>query len=122
MLLLINGTTIKKDKEKDKDKDKKKKEKEKEKDKDKDKDKKDKEKKDKDEASESQEWKLSISKTLDNYTHVYEKIANKFKDIDNYILRDADSRKDFIEKVEETVKDLPEEAQKIFDTFLNSID
>ncbi|MHA1916334.1 MAG: hypothetical protein ACW986_07610 [Promethearchaeota archaeon] len=119
----------KKDKEKDKekkDKDKKDKDKDKDKkdkDKEKDKDKKDKEKdKEKEKSSESQEWKLSISKTLDNYTHIYEKIANKFKDIDNYILRDANSRKDFIEKVEENVKDLPEEAQKIFEKFLKSLD
>ncbi len=111
----------KKDKDKDKkDKDKKDKDKDKkDKDKDKDKDKKD---KDKSKISESQEWKLLISKQLDNYTHAYEKITNKFRDIDNYILKEANSKKDFIEKVRKTVDELPEPSQQIFLTFLKSIE
>ena len=112
----------KKDKDKDKDKkDKDKKDKDK-KDKDKDKDKKDKGKKDKDKTSESQEWKLSVSKHLDNYTHAYEKITNKFRDLDNYILKDSKSKEDFIEKVKKAVEELPEPSQQIFLTFLKSID
>ena len=73
-------------KEKDKDKDKKDKDKEKE-------------KKDKDKIHVDQEWKLSISKNLDALTHAYEKITNKFRDIDNYVLKDAKSMEEFIEKV-----------------------
>ena len=96
--------------------------KEKEKDK-KDKDKKDKDKdKDKDKSSESQEWKLSVSKHLDNYTHAYEKITNKFRDIDNYVLKDSKSKDDFIEKVKKTIEELPEPSQQIFLAFLKSID
>ncbi|KKM64920.1 hypothetical protein LCGC14_1496520 [marine sediment metagenome] len=110
----------KKDKDKkDKDKDKKDKDKDK---KDKDKDKKDKDKKEKDKDSKSQEWKLSISKTLDNYTHAYEKITNKFRDIDNYILKDANSKQEFIEKVKKTIEELPEPSQQIFLTFLKSFE
>lgn len=117
----------KKDKEKkEKDEEKEKKEKkEKEKEKEKDKDKKDKDKKDKDKKDkypESQEWKLSISKALDNYTHAYEKVTNKFKDIDNYILKDAKSKEEFIEKVKKTIEDLPELSQQIFLTFLKSME
>jgi hypothetical protein len=110
----------KKDKDK-KDKDKKDKEKDKDKDK-KDKDKKDKDNKDKEKYSGSQEWKLTVSKHLDNYTHAYEKITNKFRDIDNYILKDAKSKEDFIEKVEKTVEELPESSQQIFLAFLKNLD
>ncbi|KKN47666.1 hypothetical protein LCGC14_0660550 [marine sediment metagenome] len=112
----------KKDKDKkDKDKDKEKKDKDK-KDKDKDKEKKDKDKKEKDKSDKDQEWKLSISKTLDNYTHAYEKITNKFRDIDNYILRDADSIDDFIDKVKKTIEDLPESSQAVFHNFVSSLE
>ena len=106
---------------KEKDKDKKDKDKDK---KDKDKDKKDKDKKDKDKEkySESQEWKLSVSKHLDNYTHAYEKITNKFRDLDNYILKDSKSKDDFIEKVKKTIEELPEPSQQIFVAFLKSIE
>jgi len=117
----------KKDKDKkDKDKDKEKKDKDKKykdkKDKDKDKEKKDKDKKDKDKHDKDQEWKLSISKTLDNYTHAYEKITNKFRDIDNYILKDADSKENFIEKVNKTIEDLPESSQAVFHNFVKSLE
>lgn len=123
----------KKDKEKDKDKknkdkdkkDKDKKDKDKDKkDKDKDKNKKDKDKKDKDKKkySESQEWKLSVSKYLDNYTHAYEKITNKFRDIDNYILKESKSKDDFIEKIKNTIEELPESSQQIFLAFLKTLD
>ena len=104
-------------KEKEKDKDKKDKDKDKDK-KDKDKDK---DKKDKDKSSGDQEWKLSISKLLDNYTHAYEKITNKFRDFDDYILKGASSKQDFIEKVKKALEDLPEQSQQIFHTFLKSI-
>ena len=118
-----------KEKEKDKDKDKKekdKKDKEKEKDKDKEKkDKKEKEKekeeKEKSKVSVDQEWKLAVSKNLDSITHAYEKITNKFRDIDNYILKDAKSKDDFIEKVKKNIEDLPEASQQIFLSFLQSI-
>lgn len=115
----------KKDKEKEKDKDKKDKDK---KDKDKDKDKKEKDKKDKekdkdkkDKISIDQEWKLSISKDLDSLTHAYEKITNKFRDIDNYILKEAKSREDFVEKVNKYVEALPDASKQIFIAFLDSI-
>jgi len=114
-----------KEKEKEKEKEKKDK-KEKEKEKDKDKDKKDKEKKDKDKEKDKvtadQEWKLSISKNLDSIIHAYDKITNKFRDIDNYILKDANSKNEFIEKVKKNIEDLPEASQQIFLTFLNSIE
>ena len=117
-----------KEKEKEKEKEKKDK-KEKEKEKDKDKDKKDKEKKDKDKEKKEkdkvtpdQEWKLSISKNLDSIIHAYDKITNKFRDIDNYILKDANSKEEFIEKVKKNIEDLPETSQQIFLTFLNSIE
>ena len=117
-----------KEKEKEKEKEKKDK-KEKEKEKDKDKDKKDKEKKDKDKEKKEkdkitpdQEWKLSISKNLDSIIHAYDKITNKFRDIDNYILKDANSKNEFIEKVKKNIEDLPEASQQIFLTFLNSIE
>jgi len=125
-----------KEKEKDKDKkDKEKKDKEKEKEKkekkEKDKDKEDKDKKDKDKEKDKkekykvavdQEWKLSISKNLDAITHAYEKLTNKFRDIDNYILKDANSKEEFIEKVKKNIEDLPDASQQIFLTFLNSIE
>jgi len=116
-----------KEKEKDKDKDKDKDKKDKDK-KDKDKDKKDKDKKDKDKDKDKkdkitvdQEWKLSISKDLDSLTHAYEKITNKFRDIDNYILKEAMSKEDFMEKVNKYVEDLPDASKQIFITFLDSI-
>ena len=116
----------KKDKDKDKEKKEKKEKEEKEKDKDKkDKDKKDKdkekEKKDKDKIPVDQEWKLSISKNLDTLTHAYEKISNKFKDIDNYVLKDAKSEEEFIEKVKKYVEDFPDASKQIFLAFLESI-
>ncbi|MFW9951403.1 MAG: hypothetical protein ACFFKA_14910 [Candidatus Thorarchaeota archaeon] len=132
------GKEKEKDKEKEKEKEKGDKDKEKEKDKkDKDKDKekeKEKEKKEKKEKekekkekekykiSEDQEWKLSISKNLDSVTHTYEKITNKLRDIDNYILRDAKSKEDFVEKVKKTIEDLPETSQQIFLNFLQTIE
>ena len=94
-------------KEKDKDK----------KDKDKEKDKKEKYK-----VAADQEWKLLISKNLDAITHAYEKITNKFRDIDNYILKDMNSKEEFIEKVKKNIEDLPDASQQIFLTFLNSIE
>jgi len=121
----------KKDKDKDKEKKEKKEKEEKEKDKDKkDKNKKDKDKKDKDKEKEKkdkdkihvdQEWKLSISKNLDALTHAYEKITNKFRDIDNYVLKDAKSKEEFIEKVKKYVEDLPDASKQIFLAFLESI-
>ncbi|MFX1385296.1 MAG: hypothetical protein ACFFBP_23010 [Promethearchaeota archaeon] len=116
-----------KDKEKDK-KDKKDKEKEKEKekkdkkDKDKEKDKKDKKEKEKDKDIKDQEWKLSVSKNLDSIIHAYEKITNKFRDIDNYILKDARSKEDLIEKIKKAIEDLPETNQEIFNSFIKSIE
>ncbi|MFX1396045.1 MAG: hypothetical protein ACFFAS_03265, partial [Promethearchaeota archaeon] len=105
------------------DKDKKDKDK---KDKDKkDKDKKDKDKKDKDkEKKESQlgaEWKINVSKNLDNIIIAYEKIVNIFNDIDNYLLKEVNSKEEFEEKVRGLIKDLPEATQEIFTTFLKSL-
>lgn len=94
-------------KEKDKDK----------KDKDKEKDKKEKYK-----VAADQDWKLTISKNLDAITHAYEKITNKFRDIDNYILKDTNPKEEFIEKVKKNIEDLPDASQQIFLTFLNSIE
>ncbi|MFX1366534.1 MAG: hypothetical protein ACFFCE_15430, partial [Promethearchaeota archaeon] len=107
-------------KEKEKEKEKEKKDKDK---KDKDKKDKDKEKdkKDKDKKAVDQEWKLSISKDLDTLTHAYEKITNKFRDIDNYVLKDANSKEEFIEKVKKYVEDLPDASKQIFLAFLQSI-
>ena len=59
---------------------------------------------------------------LDSITHAYEKITNKFQDIDNYILKDAKSKEEFIDKVKKQTEDLPEASQQIFLSFLNSID
>ncbi|MFW9987405.1 MAG: hypothetical protein ACFFC3_01995 [Candidatus Odinarchaeota archaeon] len=120
----------KKDKEKEEKEKKEKKDKEKDKEKEKDKDKKDKDKKDKDKEKEKkdkdkkqvdQEWKLSISKNLDTLTHAYEKITNKFRDIDNYVLKDANSKEEFIEKVKKYVEDLPDASKQIFIAFLESL-
>ena len=110
---------------KDKDKDKKdSKDKDKDK-KDKDKDKKDKkEDKDKDKKDKSkgdETWKLEASKNLDNQIALFEAIANRFKDIDNYILKDATSKEDFIAKVKKSISDLPEGTQTVFNGFLSSI-
>jgi len=111
----------KKDKDK-KDKDKKDKDK---KDKDKkDKDKKDKDKKDKDKKDkekEDQDWKLPVSASLDNQITVFQAIANKFKDIDNYILKDAANKEEFIEKVKKSIEKMDEATQNIFLTFINNI-
>ncbi len=110
----------KKDKEKDKEKEKKEK---------KDKDKEKKEKKDKDKKKDKekykdmpdQEWKIPISKDLDNIVKVYEKIVNLFKDIDNYMLRDAKTLDEFIEKIQKNIEDLPEASQQIFINYINSL-
>ncbi len=111
----------KKDKDKKKDKEKSdKKDKDKSDKKDKDKDKSDK-KKDKDEDMPDQEWKIVISKNLDNIIGAYEQIVNKFKDVDNYILRDSKSREEFIEKVNKMMEGLPETSQNVFSAFLNSV-
>jgi hypothetical protein len=105
-------------KDKDKDKDKKDKDKDKDKkDKDKDKDKEKKEKKEK----EPSDWKIPVSSNLDNLIAAYEKIVNKFKDIDNYILKEAASKSDFIEKVKKSIADLPEATQAIYLAFVNNI-
>jgi len=113
-------------KEKEKDKDKKDKDKDKKKEEEKEKEKKEKKEKekekDKDKYPVDQEWKLAVSKNLDAITHTYEKITNKFRDIDNYILKDAKSKEEFIEKVKKQVEELPETSQQIFLSFLQSID
>ena len=59
---------------------------------------------------------------MDNYTHAYEKITNKFRDIDNYILKGADSKDDFINKVKKTIEDLPESSQIVFQNFISSLE
>ena len=113
----------KKDKDK-KDKDKKDKDKEdkdkKDKDK-KDKDKKDKDKKDKDKDMPDQEWKIAISKNLDQLISAYGKIVKIFQDIDNYILKDAKTVEEFKEKVQKAISDLPEASQNVFIAFLDTI-
>ncbi len=122
-----------KEKEKDKDKkDKDKKDKDK-KDKDKkdkekkEKDKKDKEKKDKDKKEKKEKesgdtaWKIKASSDLDSYIISFETITNKFRDIDNYILKEAKSKENFIEKVQELISELPEASQNVFKAFLDSI-
>ena len=106
----------KEEKEKSKDKEKEKKEKSK---KEKSKDKK--EKKEKKEEMGDESWKLEISQNLDNLIVAYEQIANKFKDIDNYILKNATSREDFIEKVKHSINDMSEASQEVFLAFLNVI-
>jgi len=107
-----------KEKEKDK-KEKDKKDKDK-KDKDKeDKDKKDKDKKDKDMPD--QEWKIAISKNLDQLIGAYGKIVKIFQDIDNYILKDAKTVEEFKEKVQKAISDLPEASQNVFIAFLDTI-
>ena len=110
----------KKDKDK-KDKDKKDKDK---KDKDKkDKDKKDKDKKDKEKSKEKpdQTWKMDISQLLDTNIATFEKITKTFKDIDDYILKSAKSKEEFMEKVNESIEKLPEAQKNIFIAFLNSL-
>jgi len=114
-----------KDKKEKKDKDKDKKEK-KDKDKDKkekkDKDKGKKEKKDKDEKEMGdQAWKMSISQILDNHIATFDKITKTFKDIDDYILKDAVSREEFITKVNNTISNLSDAQKNIFQSFLNLI-
>ena len=99
-------------KDKDKDKDKKK-----DKDKDKDKDK----KKDKDKEMPDQEWKIAISKNLDQLISAYGKIVKIFQDIDNYILKDAKTVEEFKEKVQKAISDLPEVSQNVFIAFLDTI-
>jgi hypothetical protein len=108
-------------KDKDKKEEKSKDKKEDKKDKDKKEDKKDKEKKEKKEEMGDQSWKLDISQNLDNLIVAYEQIANKFKDIDNYILKNATSREDFIEKVKQSIKDMSEASQEVFVAFLDAI-
>lgn len=110
----------------DKDKKKDKKDKDKKKDK-KDKDKKDKKDKDKKEKKDEKkeklesEWALEVSKQLDNVIIAYQQIVKKFQDIDNYILRDSESKEDFIEKVRKNIQDIPETTQNIFIAFLDSL-
>ncbi len=106
-----------KEEEKEK-KDKKKDKKDKE---EKSKDKKDKKKKEKKEELRDESWKLDIKRNLENLIVAYEQIANKFKDIDKYILKDATSREDFIEKVKHSINDMSEASQEVFLAFLNVI-
>ena len=110
----------KKDKDKDKDKDKKK-DKEKEKDKDKDKDKKKDKEKEKDKFMPDQEWKILISKNLDEIIGAYGKIVKLFQDVDNYILKDAKTVEEFKEKVLKMIADLPEHQQNAFTAFLDTV-
>lgn len=67
------------------------------------------------------EWKLKVSKHLDNLIIVYEKIVNTFKDIDNYILKDAKTREEFETKVKNSIEDLPESTREVFTTFLEAL-
>ena len=123
------GKEKEKEKSKDKDKEKeKKKEKEKEKEKSKDKEKKEKKKsekeKDKKEKSKDkpdQTWKMEISQHLDTNIATFEKITKTFKDIDDYILKSAKSKEEFVEKVNESIEKLPEAQKNIFLAFLNSL-
>jgi hypothetical protein len=82
-------------------------------------------KKDKESESEGEvldnDWKLKVSKHLDNLIIVYEKIVNTFKDIDNYILKDASTREEFETKVRNTIEDLPESTKEVFTTFLEAL-
>jgi len=80
-----------------------------------------KEKKRKKEELRDESWKLDISRNLENLIVAYEQIANKFKDIDNYILENATSRKDFVEKVKQSIKDMSEASQEVFLAFLDVI-
>ena len=105
------------DKEKEKDKEKSKEKKKK----DKTKEKTDKEKKQNKEELRDESWKLDIKRNLENLIVAYEQIANKFKDIDNYILTDATSREDFILKVKQGIKDMSEASQEVFLAFLDAI-
>lgn len=104
---------------KDKDKsDKDKKDKDKKDDKDKGKDKKDDKDKDKDKKEkkekESSDWKIPLSASLDNQIAYFQAIANKLKDIDNYILKEAGSKEDFIAKVKKSIEDMDEATKNIF--------
>ncbi len=125
-----------KDKEdKDKKKDKEKKDKDKKEKKDKDykkdkekKDKKEKEKKDKDKkekeskrSKEMSEWALKVSQIVDNFIIQFEKIVNIFKDIDNYILKEVESKEEFVEKVQKVAADLPEGSKQVFSAFLDNL-
>jgi hypothetical protein len=67
------------------------------------------------------DWKLKVSKHLDNLIIVYEKIVNTFKDIDNYILKDASTREEFETKVRNAIEDLPESTKEVFTTFLEAL-
>jgi hypothetical protein len=82
-------------------------------------------KKDKESESEGDfldnDWKLKVSKHLDNLIIVYEKIVNTFKDIDNYILKDASTREEFETKVRKAIEDLPESTKEVFTTFLEAL-
>lgn len=98
-----------------------KKDKEKDKKEEKSKDKKNKEKKEKKEEIGDESWKLDISQNLDNLIVAYQQIANKFKDIDNYILKGATSREDFLLKVKQSIKDMSEASQEVFLAFLDAI-
>ncbi|TXT56252.1 MAG: hypothetical protein BAJALOKI2v1_600002 [Promethearchaeota archaeon] len=83
---------------------------------------KDKKKEKEDEGSNlDNEWKLKVSKHLDNLIIVYEKIVNTFKDIDNYILKDAKTREEFETKVKNSIEDLPESTREVFTTFLEAL-
>ena len=108
----------KKDKSKDKHKDKEKKKEDKKKDKDHKEKKEDKKEK---KVKLESEWALEVSKHLDNLILAYEKIVKKFQDIDNYILPEAASKEEFIEKVKKSISDLPEPSQNVFLTFLDAL-
>jgi len=110
-----------KEKEKSKDKEKEKKEEKKEKEKSKDKKKEKKEKKEEKKGKLESEWALEVSKHLDNLIVAYQKIVKKFQDIDNYILPEAASKEEFIEKVKNSITDLPEPSQNVFLTFLDAL-
>ncbi len=95
-----------------------------EKDKKKDKDKKDKDKKDKDKKDKvkvDQDWKIPISKNLDNLIIAYGKIVNIFKDIDNYILKDVETKEELVQKIHKAIEDLPEPSKRIFLAFLENL-
>ena len=87
------------------------------------KDKKEKEEKYKEKKEElgDDSWKLDISRNLENLIVAYEQIANKFKDIDSYILTNTTSREDIIEKVKQSIKDMSEASQEVFIAFLDVI-
>ena len=107
----------KKDKEK-KSKDKEKKEKYKKSEKEK---KEKKEKKEEKKGKLESEWALEVSNHLNNLIGAYQKIVKKFQDIDDYILRESDSKEDFIERVKKNISNLPEPSQNIFLAFLDNL-